>query len=169
MTYLRPLKEKDAVLMLEWMHDEEIQKAFKKNMAGMTLADTIRFCKEANKNDTLTEGGDMHYAIVDEGDEYYGTVSLKRIDLLNRNAEYAISVRKCVQGKGVAMEATRLIIKKGFAEFGLHRIYLNVLSDNERAVRFYEKAGFTYEGEFKDCLFTEGKYRSLKWYGVIND
>lgn len=49
MTYLRPLKEKDAVLMLEWMHDEEIQKAFKKNMAGMTLADTTRFCKEANK------------------------------------------------------------------------------------------------------------------------
>lgn len=54
----------------------------------------------------------MHYAIVDERDEYYGTVSLKRIDLLNRNAEYAISVRKCVQGKGVAMEATRLIIKR---------------------------------------------------------
>ena len=37
----------------------------------------------------------QHFAIIDDqDDEYLGTISLKNIDLKNKNAEYAISTRK---------------------------------------------------------------------------
>lgn len=169
MILLRPLEEKDAIFMLEWMHDKDIQKAFKKNMLDASLPEVIRFCKHANKDDSICNGMDMHYAIVDERDEYLGTISLKSIDLINRNAEYAISTRKFVHGTGVAYDATQLILDKGFHKFELHRIYLSVLKDNKRAIQFYKKCGFIYEGEYRDCLWINGEYKSLEFFSMLNE
>lgn len=171
MIRLRDLCKKDAVYMLEWMHDADIQACFQKSMASMTLQDAERFCEnsaKSNKKD-LISGDSLHYAIVDENDEYLGTISLKNLNFDAKNAEYAISVRKKAQGTGAAKEATELLIKKSVEEFGFHKIYLNVLSDNIRAIRFYEKCGFKYEGEARDHVVKNGRYMSLKWYCIISD
>lgn len=141
MIQLRNLQKKDASLMLEWMHDEELQKCFQKKMGEVTMEEAIAFCTADNAEEKIENGKSLHYAIVNEQDEYLGTISLKNINLINKNAEYAISMRRCAQGTGAAFEATRLLLKKGFRELGMHRIYLNVLKENTRAIRFYEKAG----------------------------
>lgn len=168
MIKLRHLQEKDVPFMIEWMHDPEIQQCFQKDMKSMTSEDAERFCREAGQTDRMEAGTSLHYAIIDDReDEYLGTISLKDIDLKNMSAEYAISTRKCVHGKGIAAEATRQILKEGFEKRHLHRIYLNVLSDNVRAVRFYEKAGFRYEGEFADSVKVRGEWKSLKWYAML--
>ena len=168
MIRLRPLEIKDAPYMLEWMHDPETRKYFQRDMGSTTAEEAERFCASAGEQGKPEEGGSLHFAIVDEADEYLGTISLKSISLQNRNAEYAISVRKCAQGSGAAAEATRLLLEKAFGEYGLHRVYLNVFSDNLRAIRFYEKCGFSYEGEFAEHICHEGKYQSLKWFGMVN-
>lgn len=168
MIRLRKLKEKDAPFMLEWMHDSEIQECFQRDMKGMTLEKAEEFCRIAGQIGRIKEGESLHYAIIDDSeDEYLGTISLKNISLLNESAEYAVSTRKCAHGKGITAEATRLILKKGFEELQLHRIYLNVLSDNTRAIKFYEKAGFRYEGEFLEGLNVRGNRKSLRWYGML--
>ena len=167
---LRNLRKEDAQYMLEWMHDSEIQKCFLKSMENMTLEDAQSFCEIASSQNEskIKNGGSVHYAIVDDNnDEYLGTISLKNIDLNSKNAEYAISTRKKAHGTGAAKKATELLIKKGFEEFDLHKIYLNVLSDNIRAVKFYEKCGFIYEGEAKEHVLKSGKYLSLKWFSII--
>lgn len=169
MIYLRKLKIKDAPLMLEWMHDPEIQKCFQKDMINMSLQQAEDFCRNSVFQNIPDEGRDIHYAIVNEQDEYLGTISLKDISLTNLSAEYAISTRKCVQGKGIAQTATELILQKGFNELKLHRIYLNVLSNNKRAIRFYEKCGFVYEGEFREHLQRQGNVLSLKWYSMLEN
>lgn len=166
MIRLRPLEEKDAPLMLEWMHDGDIQKRFQKNMMEMTIQDTTIFCQRS-KETIMKNDGSIHFAIVDDTDEYLGTISLKDLDLDNKNAEYAISTRKKVHGTGIAKVATGLILKKAFEEYGLHRVYLNVLSDNIPAICFYEKCGFRYEGEFRDCLIKDGEYTNLKWFSIL--
>ena len=40
--FLRELKEKDAPLMLEWMHDDNVQKSFQKNMKDITISGADR-------------------------------------------------------------------------------------------------------------------------------
>lgn len=81
----------------------------------------------------------------------------------------AIVLRKKAQGKGLASAATRKILQCAFVKIGLERVYLNVLSDNKKAVRLYERNGFVYEGEFRNHLYKEGEFRKLKWYSILKD
>lgn len=168
MIRLRELQEKDAENMLEWMHDPENQKGFQKDMMSMTLEAARNFCREVSREDYYRQNGNLHLAITDETDEYLGTISLKNVNMEHRSAEMAISVRKKVRGHGVAMRAVGLLLARSFNEMGLHRIYLTVLADNITAIRFYEKCGFTYEGELRDHLFINGHYISWKLYGMLD-
>lgn len=167
MIFLRELKETDAPLMLEWMHDSDIQKGFKKDMLGASLEDAREFCVNSKVPDELSTGISLHFAIVDESDEYLGTISLKDIDLENKTAEYAITTRKKAHGKGIAYNATGLLLRKAFCEYKLHRVYLNVYANNEAAIKLYERSGFTFEGEFRDHINVGGKYMNWKWYGIL--
>ena len=169
MISIREFKETDAPLMLEWMHDPGIQRCFKKNMMAVTLEEARKFCMVSRIPKVIKQGDSLHFAIVDEDDEYLGTISLKEIDLENRSAEYAITTRKIAQGHGVARQATGLLLKKAFGEYRLHRVYLNVLANNEPAIRLYERCGFTFEGEFREHLSIGGKYMNWKWYGLLED
>ncbi len=164
MVSLRELREKDAIYMLEWMHDPQIQKCFQKNMFAITIDEAKNFCN----NSKLNMNTSVHLAVVDELDEYLGTVSLKKIDLINLTAEYAIVIRTKVHGSGVAYEATRLILEKAFAEIKLHCVYLYVFSNNTRAIKFYERFGFKYEGELRNRVLVSEKYQNLRCYSILD-
>ena len=168
MISLRELKEEDASLMLEWMHDPEIQKGFKKNFLNASVDDAKKFIEKAKIPTKIESGSDLHFAIVNEEDTYLGTVSLKRIDLENLSAEYAITTRKKIHGRGVASRATRLVLQKAFFEYGLHRVYLNVYADNADAIRLYKRCGFKFEGEFRDHIKRNDKYVNWKWFGILD-
>ena len=165
---LRELKEKDASLMLEWMHDKDFQKCFQKNMLSITLEEALKFCRTSSVPNQLSDGSNLHFAIVNDEDEYLGTISLKSLDLINKSAEYAIVTRKCVHGQDVALNATKQVLKLAFNVYGLHRVYLNVFKDNLRASKFYAKCGFTYEGESRDCIYKDGVFKSLDWYSILS-
>jgi diamine N-acetyltransferase len=166
---LRRLEKADAPLMLEWMHDADIQRSFQRDMMSATLQDAEDFCQNAVVPNVLHGGENIHFAIAGENGEYLGTVSLKNIDVKNKTAEYAIVTRKKAHRKGVAAQATKLVLKKAFEEYELHRVYLNVLENNQVAIRLYEKSGFSYEGEFKQHILKDGKYMNLRWYGMLEE
>lgn len=162
---LRRLDEKDALGMLEWMHDIEISQQFRDDMLSKTKDDVLEFIRQADI--VSSDRRSLHYAVAGEIDEYLGTVSLKEIDQQNRNAEYAISLRRMAQGKGVGYIATKEILEIAFHELGLEKVYLNVLSENQRAIRLYEKCGFIFEGEFRNHLFLREQYQNLRWYAML--
>ena len=167
MVALRELREHDAEKMIEWMHDEEIQKAFRKQMVDLSLNDAKRFCANASVPAVPEQGSSVHFAITDESDEYLGTISLKNIDLINENAEYAVVVRKRAQGRGIAYEASKLLLKKAFVDYRLNRVYLSVLEDNYKAVRLYEKIGFIFEGESRKHIKKGNIYKNVKWFAIM--
>ena len=105
----------------------------------------------------------------DDKDEYLGTISLKNMDLDSLTAEYAITTRKKARGKGVGFTATGILLKKAFKEYGLHRVYLNVFSDNAAAIKMYERCGFHFEGEFRDHIKRDGEYVNWKWFGMLEN
>lgn len=163
MKYLRKLENSDASNMLEWMHDSNVNCNFRFDFSKMTLDDVNNFIHNSfdEKN--------QHFAIVDEQNEYMGTISLKNINKVDNNAEYAIVTRTVAHGKGLALEATKEILNYAFNELKLHKVYLNVLEENRRANRFYEKCGFKFEGMSKEFLYIKGKYHNLNWYAIEND
>ena len=143
---LRKLEKKDAPLMIEWMHDPDVNCNFRADFAHMTLEQSQNFVEHSFDEES------QNFAFVDENDEYMGTISLKHISETDKNAEYAVVTRKCAQGTGIAYEATMDILEYAFEKLGLHRVYLNVLEENVRANKFYKKCGFRYEGTFQDHL-----------------
>ena len=121
--------------MLEWMHDPDVVKHMRRDFASKTLEDCLQFIQAANNSEE-----DLHCAIVNDEDEYMGTVSLKHIE--DGTAEFGITVRSCAMGKGYAQFGMQSIIEKGFSELGLDEIYWCVAPENARALRFYDKNGY---------------------------
>jgi diamine N-acetyltransferase len=163
MINLRQLQLKDTDGMLEWMYNAELMENFRFDASKMTREKAEEFILQSH-NDLI----DKHYAIVSDEDEYLGTISLKNIDQESKNGEYAIALRKKVIGTGAAREATKLLLEKAFFHLELEKVYLNVLSENKRAIRFYEKYGFVKEGEFKKHVFSNGRLQDLCWYAIFN-
>lgn len=130
--YLRKLELKDASFMLEWMHDSDVIKNLRNDFSSKTILDCELFILNQAKDS-------IHLAIVNENDEYMGTVSLKHI--IKDSAEFGITVRKSAMGNGYSKFAMLEMIKRGF-EMGLNTIYWCVDPLNFRAIRFYEKLGY---------------------------
>lgn len=159
---LRNLNENDAPFMEEWMKDEKVNCFFRFDPDKVTSQSVLEFiCKNQNNGDSY------HFAVADDKDMYLGTVSLKNIDPIAKNGEYAISLRSCAQGIGVGRFATLEILKFAFEKLGLERVYLNVLAENEHAIQFYQKTGFVYEGEFYHHISVRGELKSLKWFRIM--
>lgn len=161
---LRELAEKDAPLMLEWMTDKDISKAFSFDADAVTLDTAQAFIKAA-----WSDRRSRHFAVVDADDTYLGTVSLKNIDETDKNAEYAISLRRCALGKGVAQAATRAVLGVAFDTLALERVYLYVETDNIRANKFYKKVGFIFEGTFRRHIVRHGAFKDINWYSALRD
>lgn len=159
---LRKLELKDAENMLNWMQDPTITRFFRFSSDSVDFESVCSFIKCAQ--DTSEN---LHLAIVNESDNYVGTISLKNIDMIAHNAEYAISTCSCIHGTGIAYDATREILKIAFDELDLYRVYLNVIEENKRAIHFYEKFGFVYEGQFRSHICINDEFRDLNWYSML--
>ena len=70
-------------------------------------------------------------------------------------------------GKGYGKEALKMLIDFGFYEFNLHRIQLNVIAYNERAIGLYESLGFVKEGAYREFINRGGKRVDLYLYGLL--
>lgn len=158
---LRNLELKDALFMLEWMHDESVVCKLKGNFIGKTLEDVVSFIiASANKEESI------HLAIASDEDEYMGTVSLKNME--GGSAEFGISVRKSAMGRGYSWYGMEEIIRLAFEEYGLERIYWCVSRENERAVHFYDKHNFHEALDVPDSILKRyNGMENLKWYSVL--
>lgn len=159
---LRKLKNKDAPLMLEWMHDTDVVKDLRNNFTSKTIEDCKAFITSSSN-----DKNNIHYAVVSNKDEYMGTVSLKDIDKQTKSAEFGIVVRKSAMGAGYSWFAMINIFRIAFEENKLDFVYWCVSEDNKRACRFYDKHHFS---RLKDVpSFALERYKNipnLRWYLV---
>lgn len=160
---LRKLEMKDADFMNEWMHDEDITQYMLTDFSEMDLKDCVAFISKSS-NDSVN----VHYAVCNDDDEYLGTVSLKNINMRDKSAEYAIIFRNKALGTGASMWATQEILRIAFEKLKLNRVYLDVLCDNKRAIRFYRKVGFIEEGIWRQHFYLRGMYHDVMWLSFLN-
>jgi len=159
---LRRLEEKDAVLMLEWMNDEDVIS----HLSGKFLNRSIEDCQEFIIKSRM-ESTNLHLAIANEGDEYLGTVSLKNINHKYQIAEFAIIVRKSMMGKGIAAEAMKEILFKGLQDYNLKKIFWCVTRSNVRAIRFYDKNKYIMADQVPELIlnnYDDMFRKKLIWY-----
>ncbi len=72
-------------------------------------------------------------------------------------------------GQGVATEAAQALVKFGFEQLGLHRIYATCDSLNPGSARVMQKCGMRFEGEFKEDMLIKGSWRDTKLYAILEN
>ena len=163
---LRNLQPKDASRMLQWMHDPDAVTHLQGRFLEKTFQDCLEFITNSQTADTQ-----LHLAIADEDDTYLGTVSLKHIDRQQKDAEFAIAIHPDAMGTGCARVAMEQILQLGVTELGLNRIFWCVSPQNCRAVRFYEKGGYSRveaQAVNAERYYTPQLMNQLLWYCVGN-
>ena len=82
------------------------------------------------------------------------SIELKRIVIQERN-------------KGFGKEALQLVKKIVFVDLGMHRLWLEVMEHNGRAIRLYESEGFTSEGVHRESMKQGKHFLSLKVMSIL--
>ena len=72
-------------------------------------------------------------------------------------------------GRGYATEAAREIVRFGFEELGLHRIWSWCVADNVGSWRVMEKIGMHREGHLRENEFYKGRWRDTLMYGMLEN
>jgi diamine N-acetyltransferase len=99
-----------------------------------------------------------------------GSCGFFNLDQRNRSSEFGIMIgEKSYWNKGYGTEAVRLLCQHGFQTLNLNRIYLRVLESNPRAIRAYEKAGFTHEGRQRQAEYRDGKYIDMLVMSMLKE
>lgn len=163
--YLRPITEDDTEMVLRWRNSEAVKKYF-------IYRKDITPEEHQSWLDTKVKTGKVAQFIIHlcENDMPIGSVYMQSIDPVHKNAEYGIFIGEgAALGRGCGTDAAKLAIRYAFEELGLHKLYLRVISDNERAVRSYEKAGFVIEGVLKDDIYVDGRFCDVTRMAVIRE
>ncbi len=99
-----------------------------------------------------------------------GICDLRDINWIDRTGEFGITIGEPEYwGQGYGTDATRTMLEIGFRWYNLHRIYLRVHADNQRAIRAYERAGFKHEGVLREATFVDGQYVNVVMMSILAD
>jgi UDP-4-amino-4,6-dideoxy-N-acetyl-beta-L-altrosamine N-acetyltransferase len=139
---LRRMSREDAEDVVRMRAEPEVQAQLFSERPP-TIDEHLRWLADVQARDDRQE-----FMIVERtSGRSVGTIGLSRIDRTHRRAEYGILIGEPgARGKGLAAEASRLLLAYAFGTLGLRRVYLHVLVRNEDALRLYRRVGFQPEG-----------------------
>jgi RimJ/RimL family protein N-acetyltransferase len=159
-----PLVE-DAEIRARWTHDEEYMRTVDTDFAQPKTVESCRNAlQEVISDSTIVE---FHVRTLDE-DQLIGFVALHSIEWNNQKGSLAIGIGEAgYRGKGYGTDALRVILNYAFNELILHRVGLDVIASNGRAVRAYEKVGFKREGIIREAVHRDGKRMDLIYMGIL--
>lgn len=155
---LRPLDEADLGLLVQWRNRPDIWKNFFNKFPISMSSQKVWFQR-------LNEDNSRMFLIIESlpDKKAIGTIGLDKIDFANQTAEYGnllIGEREYL-GRGLAKEATLLLLRYCFDRLNLNRVYLFVISENSRAVKLYHECGFSNEGCLREAFYDEGRQKNV--------
>ncbi len=112
----------------------------------------------------------LEFVICTATDVPIGTIGLSGIDGQHKRAEYGILIGEpSALGKGVAAEASSLLLAYAFQTLGFHRVFLHMFRDNVRARRLYERLGFVEEGVLRQHAVRGETYIDVVIMGLLRE
>jgi [ribosomal protein S5]-alanine N-acetyltransferase len=159
--YIRLLETNDASQMYaDWLNDKDV------NTFLETRKSSVPDVKEY-VTQKLTDERACLMGIFDKNtDTHIGNVKLEIFEDNNLRADYGILIGNTdYWGKGLGLEATKLVLNVAFKELDLESVELGIIEQNNRARKTFERAGFTqikkienysnHGGKTYDCILME--------------
>jgi UDP-4-amino-4,6-dideoxy-N-acetyl-beta-L-altrosamine N-acetyltransferase len=110
----------------------------------------------------------QYFVIFDDHHPFIGIVRTDEIDRLNRSIRVGADVVPELRGRGFGSRVYSLLKKYCFDHLNVHRLWLAVLENNERAIRLYERHGFRLEGRYREAVFRDGRYLDYLLMSILD-
>ncbi len=163
---LRAPEKSDLPNFVRWINDPEIT-------AGLLLYLPMSLGEEEAWFERMMQNPpEEHVMVIEaacpEGWTSIGSCDFHRISWKDRLGEVGILIgEKKYWGQGYGTEAMRLLVRHGFEDLNLNRIFLQVFDNNPRAIRSYEKVGFVHEGRLRQDVYKNGSYHDILVMGIL--
>lgn len=149
---IRRFTEKDIPLKVKWINTPEINRYLHYDLP-LEEERTRKWFESASKL------GNRCDFIIEADDVPCGLIGLLNIDKKNLKAELYLALGETkFMKKGISSAAVSLLLKYGFGELGLEKIYLYTETANIGAQRLFEKMRFRKEGVLESDLFYSGRW-----------
>lgn len=109
---------------------------------------------------------DPHTFAIDDG-QLVGAIGL--VMKGDEMAELGYWIGVPFWNRGYASEAAREMLRYGFEECGLHRIFAGHYARNPASGRVMQKAGMTFEGTLRHHVKKWGEFLDISFYGILRD
>lgn len=162
---LRAIEESDLYQLLLWRNQPNYRRYFRE-YRELSQTNQRNWFDSKVLNDKSTE----MFSIVDVNTgELLGACGLCYIDWINRNADFSIYIGKddLYIDEKCAIEAAQIMMKYGFEELNLHRLWSEIYSFDEAKKVMFDRLGFKLEGVHKETHWTEGKWCDSLFYGYV--
>jgi len=105
-----------------------------------------------------------------EDDTLIGFVAIHSIEWNNQAGVLSIGIGEpSYRGRGYGADALRLALRYAFDELNLHRVGLDVISNNAQAIRAYERVGFKHEGLLREAVMRDGQRHGRIVMGILRE
>ena len=168
---LRAVEKEDLPTFMPWLNDPEVTE-------NLLIFAPMSLYEEERWYEKMISGPFAEHVLVIEaknpdittGYQPIGTCSFMSIQQRNHSAEIGIMIgEKSFWDQGYGTETMRLLVDYGFGTLNLHRIWLQVYAKNKRGIRTYEKAGFQYEGKYRESHYQHGRYYDVLLMSILRD
>ncbi len=140
---LRKWEESDAEDLFKYAKDPDVGP-----IAGWPAHQSVEESLNVIKN--VFNGREVYAICLKEDDKAIGAIELKlkgNTDLTDRDDECELGfwLGKPFWGQGIMPEAVREMLRRGFEDCGMNKIWCAYYEGNEKSKRVQEKCGFTFQ------------------------
>ncbi len=163
--YLRHIEKRDMLLLQSWSNDADIR-GLTGEVTPTSLSDMEEFFVKAQADSQRV----WFVIVVKENDRVIGETGLLRMFHPWRTTDLSIIIGdKTAWGKGYGTEALYLLLDYAFGYLNFHRVSIGVVGSNERAIRFYKKAGFMQEGIQREGYYYNHSYQDFVMMSILEE
>jgi len=129
---------------VNWLNDDVVNQ-YMVSGGDYTLEKLKLYLEEVERNPKC------FWAIkLKETNKHIGNIKIDPINLNYLSGEYGIMIgNRSTWGKGIAKEASEIVLAFCFETLQLKKINLGVHKNNLKAIRLYQKLGFTFEKQME--------------------
>jgi RimJ/RimL family protein N-acetyltransferase len=164
-TGLRAIERSDLATLLAWRNKPELRRYFRE-YRELSDADQERWYD----NIILRDPSVRMFSIVERANgRLLGACGLCYINWVDRSADLSIylGADDLYIDEKFAPDAARRLIRYGFEELGLHRVWAEIYSIDEKKQKFFADLGFSLDGRHRQTHWTEGQWVDSLFYGLL--
>ena len=83
--------------------------------------------------------------------------------------ELGITIGPNFWNRGYGKDSIKVLLRYLFMNMAAHRVELEVLDFNKRAIQCYKRCGFVEEGKKRKTCFSGGEYRDVMIMGILKE